>query len=136
MIKDCHTWNSQIVNFLSGSFHALSNFFLLKAWSHLEQACGFSPQWVLSCTFNFFLIKASSHLEQASCFSTQQVLSCHSLFFATTLSCLVQANGLSPQWVFSCPFKLFFFTIFAYTYFSQTQLPASRIPKRRKTICL
>ena len=53
---------------------------LIKALLHMEQANGFSPVWVLSCTFKLPLwLKGFSHLEQA--------------------------NGFSPVWVLSCSFK-------------------------------
>ena len=67
-----HTWNMKMASLLYASFHAPS--------ISLEQANGFSPVWVLSCTFKLPLwLKAFSQLEQA--------------------------NGFSPVWVLSCSFK-------------------------------
>ena len=71
----------------------------LNALSHVEQANGFSPVWVLSCFFKSHLcINALRHLVQAYGFSPVWILLCvfNSLLVLNALSHLEQANGFSP----------------------------------------
>jgi hypothetical protein len=45
----CHIWSRQMSSLLCGSFHVSSN--RVNVFSHMEQANGFSPVWILSCLF-------------------------------------------------------------------------------------
>ena len=52
------------------SFHASLNHNFIEMLSHLEHVNGFSPVFILSCTFNLaVLIKALLHMEQANGFT-------------------------------------------------------------------
>ena len=76
---------------------------------HLEQACGLSPVWILSCVFKaLLLVNELSHLGQLNGFSPVWILSCTFKLplVLNAFSHLEQANGFSPVWVLSCAFKL------------------------------
>ena len=75
---------------------------------HLEDLNGFSPKWVLSCSFKWPPVeKLLSHFEHLKGFNPVLVLSCsfRELDLEKPLSHFVHLNGFSPMWVLSCSFK-------------------------------
>ena len=82
--------------------------YIIKYYLSFRQTNGFSPMWILRCTFNSPLcVNFLSQSGQANGFSPVLILQClfNSLLCFNFLSQSGQTNGFSPVWILRCKFN-------------------------------